>query len=258
MKLSGNTILITGGNSGIGLELAAEFIARGNTVILTGRDPAKLAAARLRLPAAHVITSDVADPDAIRALYQRVTKDFPELNVLINNAGIMRKINLHQDRDLADVTREIETNLMGPVRMTAQFLPHLKSRPHAVIVNVTSALAYVPLSITPVYSATKAGLHSYTQALRQQLKHTNVRVVELAPPGVATPLLDGFSVNDLGGAKGMDVGQLARAAIKGLGSGVDEIRPGLSRALHYLARLAPDLAVKQLGRSVDTMLKPEV
>ena len=257
MKMNGNTVLITGGTSGIGLELAAGLIELGNTVIVTGRDAGKLDAARARVPKLNVLRSDVGDPAQITALAARVTADFPELNVLINNAGIMRKINLHQEHDLEDLTREIEINLMGPVRLTSALLPHLKSRPAAAVVNVSSALAYVPLAITPVYSATKAGLHSYTQALRQQLKHTSVQVFELAPPGVDTPLLEGFSASELGGAKGMDVKALARAALAGLGADTLEMRPGLSRALNLIGRLAPGLAAKQLGRSVDEMLKTE-
>jgi len=128
---------------------------------------------------------------------------------LVNNAGIMRNLDLQRDRDLADVTREIEINFSGPVRMVQQFLPHLKTRKDALIVNVSSGLAFIPLPISPVYSATKAAIHSYSQSLRVQLEGTGVTVVELAPPAVETPLGDAFA-EEMGGQKVMDVTVLAR------------------------------------------------
>jgi len=191
MKLANKTILITGGTSGIGLELAKQLVQRGNTVIVTGRDQEKLDATKLAIPGVHTFKSDVSDSAAIVALYDSILAQFPALDVLINNAGIMRNLNLNQGRDLSDVTREIEINLSGPVRMVQQFLPHLKSRNGALIVNVSSGLAFIPLPIAPVYSATKAALHSFTQSLRVQLEGSGVTVIELAPPGVETPLFRG-------------------------------------------------------------------
>jgi uncharacterized oxidoreductase len=142
MRLSGNTILITGGTSGIGLELATRFATLENTVIVTGRSQAKLDAVSTKLPGVHAIQSDVSDPTAITALYEYVTGRFPDLNMLINNAGIMRKINLHGfGSSLLDLTREVEINLDGPIRMTVQFLPQLKAQKAAAIVNVSSGLA---------------------------------------------------------------------------------------------------------------------
>jgi uncharacterized oxidoreductase len=183
VQLSGNTILMTGGTSGIGLELATRLVALDNTVIVTGRSRSKLDAAREKLSTIHAIQSDVGDPAAIVALCDNVTKRFPALNILINNAGIMRKTNLHASAsDLKDLTREIEINLDGPIRMTAQFLPQLKAQNRAAIVNVSSGLAFVPLAISPIYCAAKAAIHSFTQSLRLQLKHTNIAVFELAPP----------------------------------------------------------------------------
>jgi uncharacterized oxidoreductase len=247
--MSGNTILITGGTSGIGLELAKQLHGN-NTIIITGRDPHRLDLAAMQLGNVHSIQSDVSDPGAIAALYANLTREFPSLNVLINNAGIMRKISLHDRTDLTGITREIETNLNGPIRMVNQFLPQLKKQKSSAIVNVTSGLAFVPFPISPVYSATKAGLHSFTQALRIQMKNTNVKVFELAPPGTETPLFRGdFDETDLGRTTGMDVVKLARLAIKGIEKNVLEIRPGLSNILKLLSRVAPAFALNMLARS---------
>ena len=248
MKLSQRTILITGGTSGIGLELAKQLLARGNTVVVTGRDQEKLDAARRAVPGVHTVQSDVSDPAAITALHTRVVAEFPALDTLVNNAGIMRNLSLHQNRDLADVTREIETNLCGPVRMVQQFLPHLKTRSGALIVNVSSGLAFVPMLAAPVYSATKAALHSFSQSLRGQLADTGVTVVELAPPGVETPLFRTEFEAETKGQKAMPVSELAQKAIAGIEAGKLEVRPGQSNMLKLLSRLAPDFAFKTLTR----------
>jgi uncharacterized oxidoreductase len=255
MKMSDNTILITGGTSGIGLELAERLLARKNTIIVTGRDPVKLEEARRRLPALQVIQSDVGDPQSIRKLHEEVLARFPGLNVLINNAGIMRKINLQAPLPLEDLTREININLVGSVQMVRQFLPHLQTRPAAAIVNVSSGLAFVPLPISPIYCAAKAGIHSFTQSLRIQLKATNIKVFELAPPATNTALYHGdFSEEDVKGVKPMDLHTMVKHAIDGLAQDMLEIRPGLSNVLRLMSRLAPQFMLRQLGRSVDVML----
>ncbi|MEJ7658554.1 MAG: SDR family NAD(P)-dependent oxidoreductase [Hymenobacter sp.] len=164
MNLRHNTILITGGTSGFGYEFARQLLALGNTIILTGRKQAKLDHTQQQLPGVHTFRSDVSDPTAIEDLYRQVTAQFPALNILINNAGEMRKLNLN-DPALSqhDVTREVDVNLLGPIRMVQQFLPHLKSQPQAAILNVSSGLALVPFPFAPVYGATKSGLRSYTR-----------------------------------------------------------------------------------------------
>jgi uncharacterized oxidoreductase len=261
MKTSGNTILITGGTSGIGFALAAEFAAIGNTVIVTGRSQSNLDAARTKIPGIHTIQSDVSAPAAIASLYKQVVAEFPGLNVLINNAGIMRKINLHTfGPDLQDVTREVEIDLNGAIRMVIQFLPHLKKQKSAAIVNVSSGLAFVPLASSPVYCAAKAAVHSFTQSLRVQLKNTGITVFELAPPMTATPLLTGaFGADDLPGVKPTDAKTVANHAIDGIRRDRLEIRPGLSSALKIMSRLAPNFILRQLNRPVDRMLaeKPQ-
>ncbi|HUI11842.1 MAG TPA: SDR family NAD(P)-dependent oxidoreductase [Xanthobacteraceae bacterium] len=255
MRLSGNTVLITGGTSGIGLELAGQLAALDNTVIVTGRNQSKLEAARKKLPGAYAIQSDASDPTAIAGLYEHVVGRFPDLNMLINNAGIMRKINLHDfSADLRDLTREIEINLDGPIRMTVQFLPQLKAQKTAAIVNVSSGLAFVPLAISPVYCAAKAAIHSFTQSLRLQLKDTNVVVFELAPPITETSLFDGEMSRSDVKVKPMKVTALVRQALDGIEHDRLEIRPGLANLLKLMGCVAPRFMVRQLGKPVDRML----
>lgn len=252
MKMTGNTILITGGTSGIGLELATQLSQRNNTVIVTGRNPATLHDIRSTLPNIHTYQSDVSDPAAITLLYQKVTQDFPTLNVVINNAGVMRMLSLNGKNGLQDIGQEIETNLLGPVRMVEQFLPYLKTKQNAAIVNVSSGLAFLPLASAPVYCATKAGIHSYTQSLRVQLQGTNVKVFELAPPPTSTPLMDNFgSDTSNGSSQGvMKVDKMVNIAMKGLGSDTYEIRPGVSNILKLMSRLAPGFMFRQLSKPV--------
>jgi len=252
MKLSGNTILISGGTSGIGLELATQLSKRKNTILVTGRDPNKLQEIQKQLPDVHTYQSDVSDPAAIVSLYQQVTKDFPDLNVLINNAGVMRMLSLNGHNGLQDVGREIEINLLGPVRMVEQFLPFLKTKRYAAIINTSSGLAFLPLPSAPIYCATKAGIHSYTQSLRVQLQNTNVKVFELAPPPTSTPLLNNFG-SDAFNSKSpgvMKVDKMVSVAMKSLGKDTYEIRPGTSNVLKLMSRFAPTFMLKQLSKPV--------
>ena len=196
MNISGNTILITGGGTGIGRALAEALHALDNKVIIAGRRKEALDATTAQNPGMASITLDVEDPAAIRAFAARVTAAHPALNVLINNAGVMRAENLQaQPADLADAEAMITTNLLGPIRLIAALLPSLQKQAHSTIVNVSSGLAFVPLVLTPTYSATKAALHSYTQSLRHQLAGTSTEVIELVPPGVQTDLMPGSATN---------------------------------------------------------------
>jgi uncharacterized oxidoreductase len=240
--------LITGGTSGIGLELAKQLHQRGNQVIITGRNQERLDAAKQTLPGVHTFKSDVSDPGAIAVLHDSVLAQFPALDTLVNNAGIMRNLNLNQDRGLNDVTREIEINFSGPVRMVQQFLPHLKTRKGALIVNVSSGLAFIPLPLSPVYCATKAAIHSFTQSLRVQLAGTGVTVIELAPPGVETPLFRGEFAEEFKGQKAMDVKMLVERAITGIEADKLEIRPGLSNMLKAMSRIAPKFMLSQMAK----------
>ncbi len=254
MKLKGKTVLITGGTSGIGLALAQELLNRGNTVLITGRDGDRLDAAKQAAPGLHTYRSDVSDPEQIVSLRREVLAQFPRLDALINNAGIMRNLKLSQPRELGDLTRELQSNLNGPLWMVQEFLPHLLQQEGALIVNVTSGLAFVPFPISPVYSAAKAGLHAYTRVLRAQLAGSGVTVVELAPPGTDTPLLHGVSEGESRGPKAMPVSVLVERALAGIEKGALEIRPGLSNVLKLMSRLAPGFAFKQMIKM--TMPKP--
>ncbi len=194
MKITGNTILITGGGSGIGRGLAEAFHALGNRVIIAGRRQQALDATTAANPGMTSLSLNVQDAASIRSFAAQVATQFPALNVLINNAGIMRRETIPaQTADLADAEAIVATNLLGPIRLTAALLPLLQKQPYSAIMNVSSGLAFVPLAPTPTYCATKAALHSYTQSLRYQLRGSAVEVLELIPPYVATDLLDGAS-----------------------------------------------------------------
>jgi uncharacterized oxidoreductase len=187
MKISGNTILITGGGSGIGRALAEALHARGNEIVIAGRRKALLDETIAANPGMKAAVLDIEDAAAIVRFAQKLMVDHPALNVVIHNAGIMRTESL-QKASLADAEATITTNLLGPIRLTAALLPFLMSKSQATIMTVSSGLAFVPLALNPTYCATKAAIHSYTQSLRYQLAATAVQVVELIPPYVQTEL----------------------------------------------------------------------
>ena len=248
MKLRERTVLVTGGTSGIGRELAAQLLESGNRVIVTGRDSRRLDDTRQALPGVHAIQSDVSDPAAIAALFSRVSNEHPPIDVLINNAGVMRNLDLLKSDGIHDLTLEIDIGLSGPILMTQRFLPQLLSRPQAAIVNITSGLAFVPMPLSPIYSAAKAGLHAYTRSLRAQLAESRVAVFEVAPPGVETPLFRGEFAEEMKGQKAMPVDQLVRHAIAAIESNRAESTPGPAKALYALSRIAPNFIFQQLAK----------
>jgi uncharacterized oxidoreductase len=244
MDLKNSTILITGGTSGIGLELVKQLTEQGSTIIVTGRKQEALDDTKKRFPKIHVIQSDVCEPQDIKRLYEEVTKQYPDLNIIVNNAGEMRLLDVQDgSKDLENITREIDINLTGTIRMVHQFLPHLIKKRTAAIVNVSSAIAFMPYSTAPVYSASKAGVHAYTLALRLQLDKTSVRVFELVPPGVNTNLQNDW-VLPPNPSQMMEVDKLVRVAIKGLLKDKPEIKPFLVNVVKFLSRLMPNQLIK--------------
>ena len=195
MILTGNTILMTGGGSGIGRGLAEAFQTLGNTVVIAGRRKEILEATAKANPGMEWMTLDIEDAASIQVFAKRVAEKYPKLNVLINNAGIMKLEDLRTANETEVAERTIAINLLGPIRLTTALSPLLQRQPHSTIMTVSSGLAFVPLAPTPTYCATKAAIHSYTQSLRYQLKDTTTEVVELIPPYVATDLM-GSSAGD--------------------------------------------------------------
>ncbi len=251
MRLTGRTILITGGSAGIGLAFALKFLELGNEVIVTGRRQAVLDAVKAQHPRLHTIQSDSADPKQIAALAARVKWDFPQLDVLMNNAGVGVAKNLKTPvDDLAGLTTEMEINVGGVVRTTASLIDILTANQGAVI-NVSSALAFVPVPAMPIYSATKAAVHSYTQSLRFQLEDTGVEVIELMPPAVRTEMTSEF---DEAGISTITTDELVKQAIAALRAGKREIRPGQSNLLAFMRRLAPNFINRQLWKASRTLV----
>ncbi|WP_439254077.1 SDR family oxidoreductase [Pseudomonas monteilii] len=189
MNSTGNTILVTGGTSGIGLGLALRLHKAGNNVIIAGRRKSLLDKIVSEHPGIESLLLDVADPQSIERTSKSLAISHPNLNVLINNAGIMHWEDLTDPGYLSTAEDTVITNLLGTIRMVYAFTPHLIKQPSATVINVSSSLAFVPLPATPTYSATKAAVHSFTQSLRAQLEASPVEVIELAPPGVRTTLL---------------------------------------------------------------------
>lgn len=189
MKMTGNTILITGGGSGIGRGLAEAFHNLGNEVIIAGRRKEVLESTATANPGMKFVVADVDSPNAVKVFAEKIAADFPALNVLLNNAGIMRPEDFAADIvDVSTAEAEITTNILGPIRLTAALLPLLKKQKESAVLMVTSGLAFTPLAGAPTYCATKAAMHSFSQSLRYQLRETSVQVLELAPPYVQTEL----------------------------------------------------------------------
>lgn len=197
MKTTGNTILITGGGSGIGRALAEAFHALGNKVIISGRRKAVLDAVTAANPGMASLVMDATEAEGIRIFADELVKTHPSLNAVINNAGIMKNEDIAAAPDYLDIAEEtIATNLLAPIRLTAALLPHFLNQPQAAVLTVSSGLAFVPMVVTPTYSATKSAIHAYSVALREQLKDTPVEVIEIVPPYVQTTLQGNHQATD--------------------------------------------------------------
>jgi uncharacterized oxidoreductase len=217
MKLTGNTIFITGGGSGIGRALAEALHKRGNKVIISGRRKSHLDSMAKANPGIETIEFDITDPDSIKAVAKKLTADHPELNVLINNAGIMEPDHAAGVIDDKLLVSTVATNLLGPIRLTSALVDHLNSRRGVILYN-TSVLAFVPLAVTAIYSATKAALHSYVLSQRFLLRDSGVQVLEMAPPWVRTDLM-----NSREAAQAMPLDQFIAETLEVLGTDADEI-----------------------------------
>lgn len=244
MKKQGKTVLITGGGTGIGLAIAKEFVKNDNTVIITGRRLSKLEDAKKEIPDLHIIQNDVTDEAQIKTLVQRTQNEFGGIDVLINNAGVQYAFDINKETNsIEKQLMEINIDFAGPVRMVHFFLPQLKQSDEPVIVNVSSGLAFIPMTKTPVYSATKAALHSWTQSIRLQLKESKIHVMELMPPVVETQMTDATT-----GVPKISTEKLAASFWKAYSKNKKEITPGISKALKIMRRLAPAFVFRQLNK----------
>ncbi len=252
MKLSGHTILITGGSVGIGLAFASKFLELGNEVIITGRRQAKLDEAKAKYPKLHTIVSDVSRAAEVTKLAAEVKQRFPKLDVLMNNAGVMVNRNLGKPAaDLEALTSEMDTNVHGTIWTTSALIDVLRAN-KGTIINVSSGLAFAPLAAAPIYCATKAAIHSYTTSLRFQLQDAGVHVVELMPPAVKTELADVPPE-----VKVITTDELVAATIPALEAGKVEIRPGQANQLHWMSRIAPGFINEQLYKGSKSIIPAE-
>jgi len=244
MQLNSNTVLITGGASGIGLELAKRFLQEGSTVVICGRREEKLDEARQRHPELKTLVCDLAKEKDRTRLSNWAVSEFPRLNVLVNNAGIQRRVRVMDQKRWAPTHEEIAINLEAPVHLCGLFLPHLLQQERPAILNVTSGLAFAPMASAPFYSATKAALHSFTLSLRHQLAGTPVQVIEIIPPAVNT---------DLGGVGlhtfGVAVEEFVNAVAMGLREGEPEIAYGYSQRASQASRPELDEIFQRMNQA---------
>ena len=231
MKTTGNTILITGGTSGIGLAFAEQFLADGNTVIICGRRADRLTKLKAQHHALITKTCDIANDDDRTELYNWVVTNHPEVNVLMNNAGVQLALDLTKPVDLRKVRMETETNLIAPVHLASLFAAHLQSKGNGAIINISSGLAFVPIAFMPVYCATKAAIHSFTLSLRHQLKDSGVKVYEIIPPSVDTELGHERRADKTQTHGGIPVAEFLAEAMEGLKTDEPEIAVGMARGL---------------------------
>lgn len=248
MITTNQKVLITGGSSGIGLALAKKMLSHNNTVIITGRNLPKLEKVKAELPDLHIFQSDVTQAEEVKKLAAAMQSEFGGIDVLVNNAGIMLLLDSgNEANDLQKQFEEIDINFHSPIRMLHHFLPQLKRSEHAVLINVSSGLAYVPFAQAPVYSGTKAAVHFWTKSIRPQLKPHGINVIELLPPVVDTQLAKDADLKD-DNLKPMPPEKLADIFWKDYAKGREEITPGISKALKIMSRLAPKFIFKQLNK----------
>ena len=241
MKINGNTILITGGATGIGFELAQAFVKEGNDVIICGRREHKLKDAKSKLPQIHTRVCDLSKEKEREALYNWVKSDFKGINILVNNAGIQRMVDFKKGIiNLSEGENEIDINLTAPINLSAYFIPDLLKQKDSAIINVSSGLAFVPIAVMPVYCATKAAMHSFSLSLRHQLKETSIKVFEVIPPTVDTELDKGARDERGQEDKGIPPSEVAKETLKSLEKDEYEIAIGMAQNLRMGARNNPE------------------
>ncbi len=242
MNIRNNTVLITGGGSGIGFKTALLLAAQGNRVIITGRNRDKLEKAAQQIPGAVPIVADITDAAAVDALVSQIQQEFPTLNMLFNNAAHAVAYTLSPDADAySKASEEFNTNVLSVIRLTEKLWPVLEKQPNAAVVNITSIVSMVPGLRIPTYSATKAALHSYSQSLRVALSSTNVKVFEVMPP-----LVDTDFAKDLSGTK-MEPADVATEILEGISKDAYEIYVGVTADFRQLYLKSPETALKHLN-----------
>jgi uncharacterized oxidoreductase len=250
LDAGGNVILITGGATGIGYALAERFVEEGSEVIVCGRRKNKLQAAKEQLPAIHVRQCDVAIESERKSLLKWATTSFPDLNILVNNAGIQRKVDftsLKIAKPLGAKDDEVTINLASQIRLCALLTPKLMKRNRAAILNISSGLAFAPIATMPIYCATKAAIHSFTTSLRHQLRNTSIRVFEAVPPTTDTELDASFAGEEEQAYRGISPQEVARAIIEGMKADKEEIIIGQAQGLYQAALQDPKAIFAKLN-----------
>ncbi len=246
MKISGNTVLITGGGTGIGFCIAEELVKSGNEVIICGRREEKLKEAKEKLPKIHTRVCDVSDPKDRKHLFDWVRSRYKDINMLVNNAGVQRMIDMKKGvAELAKHENEVDINLTSTIQLSAYFIPTFMQREEAAIINVSSGLAFIPLAMMPIYCATKAAVHSFSISLRHQLKNTSVKVFEVIPPTVDTELDKGTRAQRSMTYRGIPPSEVAVATMKALAE--DEYECAVGQAKNLMEASRTDFA-EQFGR----------
>ena len=249
MKTTGNTILITGGATGIGFSLAETFVKAGNEVVICGRREDKLKEAKRKLPQLHITVCDLSKESKRKFLYEWICSNFSDINILVNNAGIQRMIDFKRGvNELYFGEDEIEVNLKACIHLSALFTPLFLQKEEAAIVNVSSGLGFVPIAIMPVYCATKAAVHSFTMSLRHQLRDTSVKVFEVIPPIVDTELDKGARGHRGQEDRGIPPVEVAKATMKALESNQYEIPVGMAENLRTGARTNPEQLFQNMNQ----------
>ena len=241
MKLSGNTVLITGGSSGIGYAMAEAFLDAGSTVVICARDEPGLGKAQRAHPNLHTRTCDVANAEARQALVTSLTDDFPQLNVLVNNAGVQRDIDLTRGaEDFLSGDDEIRINLEAPIILSAMLIPLLARNPQPVLINVSSGLGFIPMATMPVYSASKAGMHAFSMAIRVQVARLGMQVFEVVPPMVDTALNPSGRAKREGRTAGLSARTFVAAVMQDLAHDTQEIGYGMTAKFVQASRAELD------------------